>query len=191
LGRGEVLGYFAQQGATVFEQVVHVLGFALKHVYCRFEGAGNIFGHYFFDLLKLVGHRGRNEMVRMGGKLLTASAGRLYGKGQAARATHARVGVHAKIGYGSGSASSQRVGLDDRHIRKALPKKRGERGRRHLKPVLQNTGVDAAEVELHGHVVVHAGIGGQRGVGAVHDGVGLGAKNQQWGGRAVVGAQAR
>lgn len=57
LGRAEVFRYLAQQGTAIFEQVVHVLGFALEHVYRRFEGAGDVFGHYFFDLLKLVGHR--------------------------------------------------------------------------------------------------------------------------------------
>jgi hypothetical protein len=56
LRRREVFGRLAQQVAAILEQVIHVLSFALKHIYGRLEGAGDVFGKDFFDLLKLVSH---------------------------------------------------------------------------------------------------------------------------------------
>jgi hypothetical protein len=52
LGRRETLSGLAQEHAAVLEQVVHVLVLALEqNVVSAFEGARQVFGHDFFELL--------------------------------------------------------------------------------------------------------------------------------------------
>jgi len=56
LRRIELFSSFAQEGTAIFEQVVHVLGFALKYVYGTLYSADNVLKFNFIDLLKLVSH---------------------------------------------------------------------------------------------------------------------------------------
>ena len=53
LRRRELVSGFAQQYAAVFQQVVHVLGFTLKHMVGTFKSTGKVFGKNFFDFFEL------------------------------------------------------------------------------------------------------------------------------------------